>query len=85
MYMTIEVDHAIKGGMEEEALQILKELNNRGLDYAGEGPSAPGLLLPDARTGLEVADSYREHMDKLFSRVRRVTNNQARIRVRVRT
>ncbi len=83
MYMTVEVHHAVKEGMEQEALQVIKELFERGLDYPGGTPSNKGLLLHDGGPGLDVVDGYRDHLGKVFSQVRRVASPQARIKVRV--
>lgn len=83
MFMTIEVHHTVIEGMEEEALQVLKELYNRGLDYPGENAANRGLLVDDAIHGLDVADGYHNHLGKVFSQVRQVTSEQARIKVRL--
>ena len=83
MYMTVEVHHAVQEGKEKEALQVIKELFEKGLDYPGGIPANRGLLLRDTDPGLDVVDGYREHLGKVFSQVRRVANPQARIKVRV--
>lgn len=80
MFMTIEVHHAIEPGMEKEALQVVKDLHNDGLDYPGNNILGIGLLVRNGNPGLEVND-YREHLGKVFSRVNRVTNKEARIKV----
>ncbi len=83
MYMTVEVHHAVKEGMEKEALQVLKELFEKGLDYPGGSTSNRGLLLSDTGPGLDVVGGYRDHLGKVFSQVRRVANSQAMIKVRI--
>ncbi|MFC2027102.1 hypothetical protein ACFLU3_00285 [Chloroflexota bacterium] len=83
MFMTIEVHHTVTEGMEEEALQVLKQLYSRGLDYPGENATNRGLLIDDAIHGLDVADGYHNHLDKVFSQVRQVAGEQARIKVRL--
>ena len=83
MFLTIEVHHTVKEGMEEEALHVLKELYNRGLDYPGDTAVNRGLLVDDATHGLDVADGYHNHLGKVFSQVRQVAGEQARIKVRL--
>ena len=85
MYLVIEVCHTIKEGKEREALQMVKELTARELDYRGGTTPPRGLLLADTLPGLSVTDGYRDHLGKVFSRVRRVTDMQAKIEVRLRT
>lgn len=83
MFMTIEVHHTVKEGMETEALQVVKELYNKGLDYPGGCSGKRGLLVDDATPGLEAIDGYRDHLGKLFSQIRQVADDQARIKVRL--
>lgn len=86
MYMTIEVHQAVEEGKEREALEILKELNSRGLDYIGSPSVSRGLVVQAAAPpGLESGDGYRDHLGRVFSQIRRVTGSQARIRVRLTT
>ena len=88
MFMTIEVQHAITEGKEKEALQVIKDLYSKGLDYSGSEGSelGSGLVVNESISpGLEVVDGYRDHLGKVFSQVRRVAGPQARIKVRLTT
>jgi hypothetical protein len=81
--MTVEVQHTVREGMETEALQVIKEIYNRGLNYPGGSTEKKGLLVDDATPGLEAIDGYRDHLGKLFSQIRQVADDQARIKVRL--
>ena len=86
MFVTIEVQHNIQEGKEKEALQIIKELYSKGLDYPGYLTSSQGMLTEDSLSpGLEASDSYRDHLGKVFAQVRRVADPQARVKVRLTT
>ncbi len=86
MFVTIEVQHNITEGKEKEALQMIKELYNKGLDFPGSISASPGLLNNEGISpGLESSDGYRDHLGKVFAQVRRVADPHARVKVRLTT
>lgn len=86
MFVTIEIQHNIKEGKEKEALQVIKDLYSRGLDYNGSVASTRGLLTDERISpGLESHDGYRDHLGRVFAQVRMVSDPQARVKVRLTT
>jgi len=86
MFVTIEIQHNIKEGKEKEALQVIKELYSRGLDYTGSVTSTRGLVTEEGISpGLESHDGYRDHLGRVFAQVRTVSDPQARVKVRLTT
>jgi len=85
MFVTIEIQHAIQDGKEKEAMQVLKDLYSNGLDYPGGTVAARGLLIAESGAGMDVSDTYRDHLGRVISQVRKVASPQARIKVRLTT
>ena len=86
MFVTIEIQHNIKEGKEKEALQVIKDLYSRGLDYNGSISSARGMLTAEGISpGLESHDGYRDHLGRVFAQVRMVSDPQAKVKVRLTT
>ncbi len=86
MFVTVEVQHSIKEGKEKEALQLIRELYSKGLDYSGNTDFSQGMMTSNTVSpGLEAGDGYRDHLGKVFSQVRRVADPLARVRVRLMT
>jgi hypothetical protein len=79
MIVKVEVEHAIKTGKEREALELIKELNLRGLNRPANA-SWRGLLLQGDFREPETIDSYRDHLAAL-SRLSLLADTPAKIRV----
>jgi len=86
MFVTVEVQHIIREGKEREALQVIKELYSKGLDYPVSIPSCQGMVTDETISpGLGIGDGYRDHLGKVFAQVRRVADPQASVKVRLTT
>ncbi len=84
MVVTVEVQHIVREGKEKEALQIIKELYSKGLDYHGNTNFRQGMMTNGTVSpGLEAGDGYRDHLGKVFSQVRRVADPSAKVQVRL--
>ena len=86
MFLTVEVQHIITEGKEKEALKIIRELYSKGLDYPGSNDSGHGLMTDQTVSpGLDISDGYRDHLGKVFSQVRQVTDPLTKVKVRLMT